>query len=378
MSFSVDTDALWSFRDLVGNLKSDAMAMDAFISENRVMSLHEEGLANRLAFGHEGIVRDMQYRVGMLRDEAGNSAKGVENTAVLYEEQEQDNAQTLDEAYPDAGAYEQDPDRAGEPDSAGKSGFPHYRAENALTMGDIPTKAEMMAHDVEDWARTGLDGISMIGLCRMVWENAVGFDLTDWIRKWYFGDWEGWARCVQMWKACAETTDIIAENLWAGIGELAETWQGRAFEDADTYFRQFRDAIYVEHDAFSALEKIYELIMEAIFEIHLLMNDVINTAVDLAIQIATLGTAGGIKAAIKAALSVGASNPVSTLINCVSSLGTLLTLASDVVKIVETVSSATDLPQVPACELEKFDPVGREYGYEYQEQEQPPTDVEGP
>lgn len=362
MSFSVEPDALQEFAEFLGYVSMSASKVKSFVSENTEMSIHEGGLIDYVASGHSNVVIAMKDRVGKMKEIAGGSGIEMSRVAKFYREIDAENAAEIDATYPDAKPYkdQHDPDprldhdhknnsRTSPPESVKWQEFDSSEVVSELKIGDISSKVETLAAEIEETARTALTATSVTGTVRMVFDHVVGFDPIDWIRQWWTGDWKAWARCALVWDSCANGTELIGQNVLRATDSLGTAWEGQAAEAAEVYFDKFRDAIYNEADAFSALNKAYELLVEGIAEINALMNDVINTIFDIVFTILTLGRSKGILAAIKAAFTGGWANK---LIGAVSYAGTLLSIAIDIVRFFETMFAAVELEPVPPC---KFD-----------------------
>ncbi|RSM74035.1 hypothetical protein DL991_30640 [Amycolatopsis sp. WAC 01375] len=360
MSFTVDPDVLDKYAEFLEDVSGGAVEVEQLVTKETKMSAHDEGLINALCLGHETIVESMAERTRQMDRIARGSCSEMHRVAEYYREEEKSNAAKLakiDEGYPESdfylGKYEGrgGDERSHAPSSTKWTKFEDIKSE--LKLDPIPSKEEMIGSKVEFWARNSLNGTSVVGAARLVLENLIGFDFIQSIREWWIGEWEAWAKCATVWKSCAKGVELIAENVHDATDSLHGSWEGMAADAAHVYFEKFRDAIYTEADAFSALQQGYELVMEFIFEIHLLFDDVVNTVLDIVFTILTAGSAKGLTMAtvIKEAFQGGW---VEKIINCVSYAGALASIVSDFVKIFETLSEAADLEEVPACDFGKL------------------------
>ncbi len=362
MSFSVDPDVLDKFAEFLEDVAGGADSIKTLISTKAQMSTHDEGIISGLCYGHTSIVESMTKRAREMDRIAGGSGREMYRVAEYYREEDESSAAKLDETYSGAESYQgkweaRGTGRANPPPTTKWTDFRGVTSE--LKLDPIPSEAEMIGSELENKTRAEIDKLSLLAGARMLLEKLVGFDFIRSIREWFFGEWEAWTKCATIWKACANGTESIAENVHDATTGLHGDWEGNAADAARVYFEKFRDAIYTEADAFSALQELYEWATEFIFEMHLIYDDILNTALDVLLTILTAGTkAGGIAFAIKDAFQNGS---VDIIFNCISYSGTLATYVSDVVKIFETLGDADDLPEVPTYEFDKL----KEHHYQH-------------
>ena len=358
MSFKVDPGALSEFAQLLSAYSLDADTVRSYLRDETDMSFHSEGLLNKIAFGHQAIVKGMADRLHEMEKVGGTSSSNMEITASQYDvsdESAQAKLEKADKSYDPPKPYD---DRKGEPD---KATFDYEDVEGQLKLDKKPTDLEPKASDIEEWARDSFDQMSMMSGIRAGLEFICKVDVVDWFRQWWFGDWKAWARCALVFDACGDAVNVMAENLWRAIPALDDAWDGNAAGQAVTYFEKLRDATFTEVDAFKAVYDLYKVMLEAIHVISQVMNDVINTVLEALIMILMAPVKGG------AMLAKVASAPemVLKVWEGFGNMQTLVTAAMDIVAMIETVEDASDLEEIPPCELKGLNGKGEDAAYHH-------------
>jgi hypothetical protein len=353
VSFSVDPDVLDKYAEFLEDVAGGADSIKTLISTKAQMSTHDEGIISGLCYGHTNIVESMTKRAREMDRIAGGSGREMYRVAEYYREEDESSAAKFDETLPESdfymGKYEgRGSERTTPPPTTKWSEF----EKSELKLDPTPSKAEMIGSELEKDARAGLDSLSLFTWARWALEQLVGFDFIQSIREWWFGEWEAWAKCATVWKTCADETELIAENVHDATNSLRDNWEGKAADAARVYFETFRDGIYTEADAFSALQQLYEVVTEFCFEMHLLFDDIVNTVLDILITILSVGANKGIAAAIKAAFEGGW---VKKIWESVNYAGALASIVSDFVKIFATLGDVDELEEVPACEFDNLE-----------------------
>lgn len=351
--FSVDTDALRDFAGFLGGYADDAELVREFIDDDVEMTVHGEGVLNKLAGFHYDTTSAMRSRVGVMRQLGAHASSEIDEAATyVYDELETEEAAGYDKLYDGAS----DPGALPSSGDASTASFDYHSVEAKLKVDRDPDELEPKAGDVEKYTRDGLDLLSFADEARklITWVSTTfGIyegDPVEWVFTWLTGNWEAWAKCALVWQACGKAVDDMAANFEPTFIKLMEVWQGNAAEAALEYFAELRRSTAVEADAFGVIYQQYKLITELIHEMKQYINDFVNALISAAIDAVLMVATGGVPGLIKA---------------IIDAIATLITVLISQVKVAETVIEMIKLEPVPDSTLPDLPGQGKPPTYDH-------------
>jgi len=94
------------------------------------------------------------------------------------------------------------------------------------------------------------------------WVNEVinfvwGFNPLEYVTQQLVGDWEGFARCAQVWEQLGKATGAIGQNVRNGLTWVSAGWQGRAADAAVGYFDHTQQALVSTGELFHEYYRVY-------------------------------------------------------------------------------------------------------------------------
>ncbi|MFE1952963.1 hypothetical protein ACFW9D_21145 [Streptomyces sp. NPDC059524] len=96
--------------------------------------------------------------------------------------------------------------------------------------------------------------------------NAVfGFNPLDEVLESIAGDWEGFAKCADVWDQLGQASDALSQNITAGNATLDRTWDGRAADGACLYFSKLAGRLDELKEEFGKLHAEYDRLTHAAY-----------------------------------------------------------------------------------------------------------------